>query len=136
MRRESHVRFGGRTAETHSLRDEQGAAVRPYTYIPMRRGFLYLVAIMDWATRTVLFVAAVEHPGRWKMGGRRVGSSPTGFGITTKSGLTPACQRSGRRWRYTPGAGQHEPEGNECGQLAKGGGTILRPPETGIPQSR
>ncbi len=30
MRRESHVRFGGRTAETHSLRDERGAAVRPY----------------------------------------------------------------------------------------------------------
>jgi len=24
------------------------------TYIPMQRGFLYLVAIMDWATRTVL----------------------------------------------------------------------------------
>ena len=24
------------------------------TYIPMRRGFLYLVVIMDWATRTVL----------------------------------------------------------------------------------
>lgn len=24
------------------------------TYIPMRRGFLYLVAIMDWATRQVL----------------------------------------------------------------------------------
>ena len=24
------------------------------TYIPIRRGFLYLVAIMDWATRTVL----------------------------------------------------------------------------------
>ena len=24
------------------------------TYIPMRRGFLYLVAVMDWATRTVL----------------------------------------------------------------------------------
>jgi putative transposase len=24
------------------------------TYIPMRRGFLYLVAIMDWATRSVL----------------------------------------------------------------------------------
>ena len=23
------------------------------TYIPMRRGFLYLVAVMDWATRTV-----------------------------------------------------------------------------------
>ncbi|MEH6835879.1 DDE-type integrase/transposase/recombinase, partial [Falsihalocynthiibacter arcticus] len=24
------------------------------TYIPVRRGFLYLVAIMDWATRKVL----------------------------------------------------------------------------------
>jgi putative transposase len=24
------------------------------TYIPMRRGFLYLVAVMDWATRKVL----------------------------------------------------------------------------------
>lgn len=24
------------------------------TYLPMRRGFLYLVAVMDWATRTVL----------------------------------------------------------------------------------
>ncbi len=24
------------------------------TYIPMRRGFLYLVAVMDWSTRKVL----------------------------------------------------------------------------------
>jgi putative transposase len=24
------------------------------TYLPMRRGFLYLVAVMDWATRRVL----------------------------------------------------------------------------------
>ena len=24
------------------------------TYIPMRRGFLYLVAVMDWATRRVV----------------------------------------------------------------------------------
>lgn len=24
-------------------------------YVPMRRGFLYLVAIMDWATRKMLF---------------------------------------------------------------------------------
>ena len=24
------------------------------TYIPVRRGFLYLVAVMDWATRMVL----------------------------------------------------------------------------------
>ena len=34
------------------------------TYIPMRRGFLYLVAIMDWASRKVLaWRALVEHDG-------------------------------------------------------------------------
>jgi transposase InsO family protein len=27
------------------------------TYIPVKRGFLYLVAIMDWATRKVLSIA-------------------------------------------------------------------------------
>jgi putative transposase len=32
------------------------------TYLPMRRCFLYLVAIMDWATRKVL--AHPEHDGR------------------------------------------------------------------------
>jgi putative transposase len=26
----------------------------PYTYIPLKRGFLYLVAVMDWASRKVL----------------------------------------------------------------------------------
>lgn len=38
-----------------------GVATRPgehqcadISYIPMRRGFLYLVAIMDWASRKVL----------------------------------------------------------------------------------
>ena len=31
------------------------------TYIPVQRGFLYLVAVMDWATRHVLGVAVVEH---------------------------------------------------------------------------
>lgn len=34
------------------------------TYIPMRRGFLYLVAIMDWASRKVAGLAPVEHDGR------------------------------------------------------------------------
>jgi putative transposase len=34
---------------------EMGAApCADITYIPMRRGFLYLVAVMDWATRRVL----------------------------------------------------------------------------------
>jgi putative transposase len=33
------------------------------TYIPVRRGFLYLVAIMDWATRKGAGVAVVRT--RW-----------------------------------------------------------------------
>ena len=33
------------------------------TYIPVRGGFLYLVAIMDWASRRVLGVAAEQHDG-------------------------------------------------------------------------
>ena len=34
------------------------------TYIPMAKGFLYLVVVMDWASRAVLGVAVVEHPRR------------------------------------------------------------------------
>ena len=34
------------------------------TYIPMRRGFLYLVAVMDWATPEGDGLARVEHDGR------------------------------------------------------------------------
>jgi putative transposase len=48
-----HVRFGGRASETG---DDNVARRRCSTlpYIPMRRGFLYLVAVMDWWTRKVL----------------------------------------------------------------------------------
>ena len=46
MSREVHVRFCERL-EVKSLWPT-------HPYIPMRRGFLYLVAIMDWATRKVL----------------------------------------------------------------------------------
>jgi putative transposase len=34
------------------------------TYIPMAKGFLYLVVIMDWVSRAVLAVAAVQHAQR------------------------------------------------------------------------
>ena len=61
MRRESHVRFGGRTAETHSLRDEQGAAVRPYTYVPTGSGFLYLAVVLDAWSRRVVGWAMASH---------------------------------------------------------------------------
>ena len=46
MSREVHVRFCERL-EVKSLRPT-------HPYIPMRRGFLYLVAVMDWSTRRVL----------------------------------------------------------------------------------
>jgi putative transposase len=46
MSREVHVRFCERL-EVKSLRPT-------HPYIPVQRGFLYLVAIMDWATRHVL----------------------------------------------------------------------------------
>ena len=35
-------------------RSAEPSLVRGLTYIPMRRGFLYLVAIMDWFSRKVL----------------------------------------------------------------------------------
>lgn len=54
MRWKSHVRFGGRVGETHRSKGWQGALARLYTYLPMARGFCYLVAIMDWASRKVL----------------------------------------------------------------------------------
>ncbi len=34
------------------------------TSIPLAKGFLYLVAIMDWWSRKVLALACVEHHGR------------------------------------------------------------------------
>src|ERR1700760_4226019 len=46
MSREVHVRFCERL--------EAKFLWPTHPYIPMRRGFLYLVAIIDWATRRVL----------------------------------------------------------------------------------
>ena len=33
------------------------------SYIPMAKGFMYLVAIMDWYSRRVLSWRVLEHPG-------------------------------------------------------------------------
>ena len=52
MRVARPVRRAGR--RNPSVERRQGAPVRPYTYIPVQGGFLYLVAIMDWASRRVL----------------------------------------------------------------------------------
>jgi len=69
------------------------------TYIPMRRGFLYLVAVMDWATRKVLAwrlsnmmdasfcVAALEEAlarfGRPEIFNTNQGSQFTSFAFTS-----------------------------------------------------
>ena len=45
------------------------------TYIPMAKGFLYLVAIMDWHSRHVLACKALQHHGHQLLRGG-VGGSP------------------------------------------------------------
>jgi len=61
------------------------------TYIPMRRGFLYLVAIMDWATRKVL---------AWRLSNsepcRAIGPSDNGERMSGS-----AWKPSTRRWPAT-----------------------------------
>ena len=58
------------------------------TYIPIGRGFLYLVAIMDWASRAVLawrlsntmdvsFCVSALEERRWRASARRKSSTPT-----------------------------------------------------------
>ena len=66
------------------------------TYLPMARGFLYLVAIMDWHSRYVVVLAVVQHPGgrllhRGLAGG--AGSGPAG-GVQHRPGQ-PVHQRGG-----------------------------------------
>ena len=39
------------------------------TYVPMARGFVYLMAIMDWHTRRVLSWAAYHDPGSARLPG-------------------------------------------------------------------
>ena len=54
MRRNAHVRFGGRPAETHPRKRGQGAAGRPYTYIRTWVGFVYLATVLDCCTKKVI----------------------------------------------------------------------------------
>ncbi len=85
------------------------------TYIPMRRGFLYVVAVMDWATRKVLSwrlsntmdvefcIAALEealaHYGPPEIFNTDQGSqftSPRFTGILTKAGVRVSMDGRGR----------------------------------------
>ena len=54
MRRNAHVRFGGRPAETHPRKRGQGAAGRPYTYVPTWSGFCYTAFVMDLFSRRIV----------------------------------------------------------------------------------
>ena len=95
------------------------------TYIPMRHGFLYLVAIMDWATRKVLAwwlsntmdagfcVAALEEAlarfGKPEIFNTDQGSQFTGFAFT--SVLVPRCRSA---WTDA-GAGWTMSSSSACG---------------------
>jgi putative transposase len=48
-----HARFGERPCETTGRETGRRAWPTP-PYIPMARGFVYLVAVMDWFSRKVL----------------------------------------------------------------------------------
>jgi transposase InsO family protein len=49
-----HVRFGGRASETGGGNTASALTLDPYPNIPMARGFLYLVVVMDWVSRYVV----------------------------------------------------------------------------------
>jgi putative transposase len=53
MRRESHVRFGGRAGETHRPQGRPGAPVRPYTKLlgPAKWTYYYLYVVLDIFSR-------------------------------------------------------------------------------------
>lgn len=54
MRWKSHVRFGGRTWETHRSKDRQGAHVRPTTYVSTWFGWVYVAFVIDAYSRWIL----------------------------------------------------------------------------------
>lgn len=62
MRRNAHVRFGGRPAETHPRKRGQGAAGRPYTYVRTMSGWVHVAFVTDVYSRRVI--------------GRRTSTSP------------------------------------------------------------
>ena len=85
------------------------------TYIPVRHGFLYLVAVMDWATRCVLSwrlsntmdaAFCVEALEAALSGGRRHRCSTPTRGRSSPARRSPSgCWPRGRSARWTAGAG-------------------------------
>jgi putative transposase len=73
------------------------------TYLPMRRGFLYLVAVMDWATRKVLAwrvsntleaefcLEALEEEALARFGRPEIFNTAQGRGASSPRRAAPAC---------------------------------------------
>ena len=75
------------------------------TYVPMRRGFLYLVAMMDWATRKVL---------SWKLSN----TLDAGFCVET---LDDALRRHGKPQIFNSDQGSQSTGGAFTGRLRDAG---------------
>ena len=54
MRRESHVRFGGRAEETDRPKGRHRASARPYTYVSTWSGFCYTAFVIDAFSRRIV----------------------------------------------------------------------------------
>ena len=61
MHGDAHVRFGGRTAETHRPKRRQGAAVRPLHVISTGEGWLYLASVRDLGSRRMISYSMADH---------------------------------------------------------------------------
>jgi len=54
MRRNAHVRFGGRAEETDGWKHPHGAPARPYTHVHTREGWMYVSFLQDGFSRRIL----------------------------------------------------------------------------------
>jgi transposase InsO family protein len=54
MRRNAHVRFGGRAEETAGWKHPHGASARPYTHVPTREGWVYVSFLQDGFSQRLL----------------------------------------------------------------------------------
>ena len=61
MRRNAHVRFGGRAEETTGWKHPHGASARPYTQHPTGEGWLYLACVLDVCSRRIVGWSMAEH---------------------------------------------------------------------------
>jgi putative transposase len=82
------------------------------TYIPMRRGFLYLVRIMDWATRKVLV---------WRLSNRM----DVGFYVT--GGAGPLRQARDLQHRPRAASSRRRPSPACCARLRSASEVRMRP---------